>query len=189
MAVDSNQIVNQAIQYIGDNQPPVTGVAPNFDSSPAGVAAARFYTAVVQTVGRQFGWDFARNTFTLVPSGNVAPDPWSNEYIYPPAAVQVWELKPAVSVDPNNPLPTNYSIANTLVGGIQTKVIQTNFANAVAVMNNNPSESVWDPGFREAVVRLLASVMSMAIAGKPDVAQAYLESGGSFEQIAESRTD
>lgn len=183
----ARDVVNQALQYIGDNMPPVTGNPPNFDSSPAGVAAAQFYTAVVQTVGRQFGWDFARNTFTLVPSGNAAPDPWTNEYIYPPAAVQIWELKPAVLADANNPLPTNYNIANTLVGSVQTKVIQTNFANAVAVVNNNPSDTTWDPGFREAVVRLLSSVLSMAIAGKPDVAASYLETGGSFESIAETR--
>ncbi len=186
--IDSAAIVNQAIQYMGGNQPPVTGNAPNFDDSPAGVAAKQFYSAVVQTAGRQFGWDFARNTFTLVPSGNVAPDPWTYEYLYPPAAIEVWELKPAVT-DPNNPLPTNWTVANTLVAAVQTKVIQAGFANAVAVMNNNPSESVWDPGFREAVVRLLASVMAAAIAGKPDLAQSYLESASSFETSAESRSD
>lgn len=183
----ATDIVNQAIQYIGDNQPLVTGNAPNFDSSPAGVAAAQFYTAVVQTVGRQFGWEFSRNTFTLVPTGNTPPDPWTFEYIYPPAAVEVWQLKSPTSADQNNPLPVTWQIANTLVAAVQKKVIQTNLSNAVAVINNNPSEDVWDPGFREAVVRLLASVMAAAIAGKPDLAQSYLESGGSFETIAEHR--
>lgn len=187
MAVSSTQIVNQALQYIGDNTPPVTGVAPTFDSSTAGVAAAAFYTAVVQTVGRQFGWDFARNTFTLTLSGNPATDPFLYEYLYPAAAIEIWQLKAAALTDPNNPLPINWQVANTLVGGVQTKVIQTNLQNALAVMNNNPSESVWDPGFREAVVRLLANVMAMAIAGKPDAAQAYLDSAGQFEQIAEVR--
>lgn len=183
----ATDIVNQAIQYIGDNQPLVTGSAPNFDSSPAGVAAAQFYTAVVQTVGRQFGWEFSRNTFTLIPTGNTPPDPWTFEYIYPPAAIEIWQLKPAASVDPNNPLPVTWQIANTLVATVQTKVIQTNLSSAMAVINNNPSENTWDPGFREAVVRLLSSVMAAAIAGKPDLAQFYLENGGSFEAVAETR--
>jgi hypothetical protein len=183
----STDIVNQAIQYIGDNQPPVTGVAPSFDSSPAGVAASKFYTAVVQTVGREFGWDFARNTFTLSLSGNPATDPFAFEYIYPPAAVQIWQLKSATLTDQNNPLPINWQVANTLVNNVQTKVIQTNLQNAVVVMNNNPSENVWDSGFREAVVRLLSSVMAMALAGKPDAAQSYLDSAGQFEQVAEAR--
>jgi hypothetical protein len=187
MAVTSNDIINEAIQYIGDNQPPVTGQAPTFDSSPAGVAGSKFYTAVVQTIGRQFGWDFARNTFTLVQSGNPATDPFAFEYLYPPAAVQIWQLKAPALTDQNNPLPINWQVANTLVNNVQTKVIQTNLQNAVAVMNNNPSESVWDAGFREAVVRLLASVMSMALAGKPDAAQSYLDSASQFTQSAEAR--
>ena len=173
---------------MGDNQPPVTGNAPNFDSSPAGVAAAAFYTPVVRTVGREFGWDFARNTMTLVLSGNAAPDPWSYEYAYPAAAIQIWQLKPAV-VDPNNPLPINFNVANAVVGGTQTRVIQTNLQNAVAVVNNMPSENAWDDGFREAVVRLLASVLSAAIAGKPDLAEFYLTNGSSFESIAEGRVN
>ena len=32
-------LVNRAIQQIGANQPPVTGTLPNFDNTPAGVAA------------------------------------------------------------------------------------------------------------------------------------------------------
>jgi hypothetical protein len=187
MAVDSNAIANQAIQYLGDNQPPITGQAPLFDSSPAGVACAKFYTAVVQTIGREFGWDFSRNTFPLVLSGNPATDPFLYEYFYPSNAIQIWQLKAAALTDQNNPLPINWQVANTLVNNVQTKVIQTNLQNAVAVMNNMPSESVWDSGFREAVVRFLASVMSIALAGKPDAAQAYLDSAGQFEQVAEAR--
>jgi hypothetical protein len=187
MTVTSNDILNEAIQYIGDNQPPVTGQAPTFDSSPAGVAGSKFYTAVVQTVARQFAWDFSRNTFPLVLSGNPATDPFLYEYLYPSNAIQIWQLKAPSLSDPNNPLPVNWQVANTLVNNVQTKVIQTNLQNAVAVMNNNPSESVWDAGFREAVVRLLSSVMAMALAGKPDAAQAYLDSAGQFEQVAEAR--
>lgn len=38
MPVTSQDIANQAIQLIGDNQPRVTGQAPTFDQSDAGVA-------------------------------------------------------------------------------------------------------------------------------------------------------
>ena len=76
------------------NQPPVTGAAPNFDSSTAGKAAALVYTPCVRTVMRQFGWDFARNTITLEQSGNAAPYPWTFEYLYPSngsnIGVEVW---------------------------------------------------------------------------------------------------
>lgn len=183
----STNIVNQAIQMIGDNQPPVTGVAPNFDNSPAGKAAAALYSPCVQTVSRQWGWDLARNTFALVLTGNVAPVPWIYEYNYPPNGIQVWQLMPNVIADPNNPLPTSWVVANALINAVQNKVIQTNLQNALAVYNNNPNENTWDSLFREAVVRLLASEMAMALAGRPDTAQALLDSGAAFETIGEGR--
>lgn len=183
----STDIVNQAIQLIGANQPLVTGVYPTFDQSTAGKAAAQLYGPAVATVGRQWEWDLARNTIALIASGNAAPFPWSYEYLYPTNGIEVWQLTPPAIVDPNNPLPTTWVVANAVVGGTQTKVIQTNMVAALAIYNNNPNESTWDPLFREAVVRLLASEFAMALAGKPDSAQALLESGSAFETIAEGR--
>lgn len=186
----STDIVNQAIQLIGDNQPLVTGVAPNFDTSPAGVAAASLYMPCVQTVGRQFGWDFSRNTFALQPSGNAAPYPWAREYLYPGNGVQVWQLIPtAPAPDLNNPLPVNWVVANAIVGANQAKVIQCDLINPLAVYNNTPTESTWDPLFREAVVRLLSSELAMALEGKPDTAAAMLESGARFEAAGEQRVN
>lgn len=187
MPVTSKDIANQAIIMMGGNQPLVTGLAPTFDNSTAGKALQLLYVPCVQTVGRQFGWDMARRLIALVPTGNPANVLWQYEYVYPANGVQVWQLVPAVITDPNNPLPTTFSVGNTLVGGVQTKVIWSNLQNALVNYNNNPTENVWDPGFREAVVRLLASELALAIAGKPDVSQGYLQSGGAFEKIAEER--
>lgn len=185
--VTSTDIVNQALQLMGGNGPPVTGVAPGFDNTPSGIAAAALYTPCVQTVARQFGWDFARQTVALTLSGNVAPFPWSFEYGYPANAVQVWQLMPATLVDVNNPLPTTWVVANAVVGTAQTRVIHTNVPAAQAVYNNSPNENTWDSLFREAVVRLLASEFAMALAGKPETAQGLLESGGAFESAGEGR--
>lgn len=187
MTVTSNDIVNQAIQFIGDDQPPVQGQSPTFDSSKAGTALQKLYAPCVATVARQFGWDFARNSVALTVSGNVAPFPWAQEYLYPGNGVEIWQLMPAALTDANNPLPINWSVGNAQVGGNQTKVIWSNLAAARAFYNNNPSENLWDSGFREAVVRLLASELAMALAGKPDTMQNLLESAGQFETIGEHR--
>lgn len=189
MAVTSNTIANQAISIIGDNVPAVTGLAPNFDSSAAGQALADLYAGVVATIGRQFNWDLARNTIALALSGNVPLLGYAFEYIYPANGIEVWQLAPNVLADPNNPLPINWSVANNVVAGVQTKVIQTNLANAQAIYNNNPNESTWDPLFRESVVRLLASELAMALFGRPDTAQDLLQSGAAFEQLGEGRAD
>lgn len=187
MALTSNDVANQAIQLIGDNNvPAVSGQAPIFDTSPAGIALKNLYASVVQTVARQSGWDFARHTVVLAATGNAPPFPWTFEYGYP-AGVEVWQLMPSVLADPNNPLPVNWVVANAVVGSAQVRVIHTNLASAQAVFNNAPTEAAWDSLFRESVARLLASELAMALASKPDSAQSYLQSGGAFESIGEER--
>lgn len=190
----SQDIVNEAVMLMGGNQPLVVGTYPAFDNSTTGKAAQQLYALTVRAVGRQFGWDSHRNQVTLVLSGNPAPLGFTFEYVYPVlaglTAVEVYQLAPTFPLnDPNNPIPVNWTVGNTVVAGVQSKVIWSNQAGAVAVINNNPSESLWDPLFQQAVVRLLASAMAMAVAGKPDVAQGMLESGSAFETLGETRRD
>lgn len=187
MPVTSTDIANEALAQMGGNQPPVTGTAPNFDNSTAGKALKYLYTPCVRFVGRQFGWDFARSLVALTLSGNVAPFPWTYEYLYPTNGVQVWQLFPATMTDTNNPAPANWVVGNTIVASVQTKVIWSNLQSAQAAFNNAPNENTWDDGFRQAVVRLLASELSLALAGKPDASQVLLSSGGAIEKIAEGR--
>lgn len=187
MTIDSNMIANQAIQLIGDNQAPVTGVAPTFDDSTAGVALQSLYTPCVETVARQWGWDFARNTVTLTLSPNAAPYPWTYEYLYPTNGVEVWTLMPSSQSDPNNPVPLNWVPANAVVSGTQQRVIHTNVQGAKAVFNNAPGPEAWDALFREAVVRHLASELAIAIGGKPDTAKVMGQSAMGFVNIGKTR--
>jgi len=189
LPLTSTIVANQALQLSGNNQPLVTGSSPNFDSSPSGVILSYLYPWVVRTVGRQFNWDFSRTTAALVVTGNTPPFPWANEYTYPANAVQIWQLLPPAIFDVNDPLPINWVVANNLVTSIQTKVIQTNLAAASAVYDNLPQESVWDPGFQEAVVRLLASELAMGKDGRPDLAEQYYESSAQISGFMQGRRD
>jgi hypothetical protein len=188
-ALTSQIVANNALQLVGDNQPLVSAGAPNFDQSPAGVALQQLYAPTVATVMRQFGWDLARNTQPLALTGNPAPFPWAFEYTYPANCLEVLQVAPPSIADPNDPLPVNWSVGNDVVGGDQVKVIFSNLAGALVVYNNGPAENTWDPLFTEAVVRLLASKLAMAIAGRSDTAQTLLQSGSAMEQIAETRGD
>jgi hypothetical protein len=185
--VTATDIVNQAIQLMGDNQQLVTGNYPSFDNSPAGVAASQLYGPCVQTVMKNFTWDFGRNNAALVVTVNVAPFPWSQEYLYPSDGLTILQVRSNTLSDPNNPAPVEWTIGNVLVSSIPKKVIWTNLASAWAVYTNFPPPDVWDVGFREAVVRLLASELAMAIPGKPDVSEKTLESAGAFETAGEAR--
>ncbi len=120
-------------------------------------------------------------------SGNPAPVPWAFEYLYPPFGIQIRQLMPAVIADANDPLPVNWDVANNVVGGTTKKVIHTNLANAEVVFSNQPDESTWDPGFREAVVRLLSSELAIALSGRPDTAQVMIKTGEQFEQLFTQR--
>lgn len=179
-------IVNEALQMMGGNQKLVTGAAPDFDSSASGVAAKYLYNPCVAFVARQFEWDFARFTGPLDASPNTPPDGWAFEYLYPEDAVQVWQVKPEAT-DPNDPLPTTWVRGNALVGGVQSAVIWTDVQGAVAVYNNNPLPTVWDAGFHQSVVRLLASEFAIALAGRPGTSQALLSSAGMMNEIAKAR--
>jgi hypothetical protein len=189
MALTSADIVNRAILLTGNRQDPVTGSAPTFDDSAAGVAARYLYPEALNTVARQFEWDFSRRSIALTPSGNAAPFPceFTNEYLYPTNGIEVWQLRPATLSDRNNPAPVNFLIGNTLVTAVQTKVIWANFASAVAIYNNNPGPDLWDANFVDAVVRFLASGFAMALAGRPETSANLLQSAGAMMDSAKMR--
>ena len=94
---------------------------------------------------------------------------------------------PSTIPDQFNPLPDNWVVCNNLVSSVPTKVIQTNVANALAVFTKQPLESTWDALFREAVVRLLASEMAMAINGRPDTARDAYSTSAQMGQIGQSK--
>ena len=176
-------IVNEALQLMGDNETtPVTGVAPTFDSSRAGIAARQLYLPTVTAVARAGDWDFERAYTALATSGNVPPDPWLYEYVYPATAVRVWQVLPATITDQNDPLPTSYVVGNTVVAGVTTKVIWTDIAVARAVIANVPGENLWDALFHQAVVRALAASLAIALAARNDTARDRFSESVQFMQ-------
>lgn len=187
MPVTSTDIANQAINLMGDNVPPVTGVAPSFDNSAAGKALRYLYAPCVATVQQQFEWDASRKEISLSLTGGVAALGFLYEYGYPANGIQVWQIRDPALADEFNPSPLNFVVGNGVVSGAQTKVIWTDVQNATAIYNNNPTEDTWSAGFREAVVRLLASELAVALAGRPDTAQGALESASGAVAGAKGR--
>jgi hypothetical protein len=182
-------IVNRAIVLMGgfDSNTPLTGTPEtNFNGTPLGIAAAVIYGDVVQTVGKQFGWDFSRNVVTLVGTGNPPPFNFAFEYLYPTSGIQVRQIMLPMN-DPFNPIPVTWTIGNTTIAGIVTKVIWTSAAAALAVITGQPQESLWDPLFVEAVVRGIASALGMGAAGRPETAQLELERSGAILAVGKTK--
>ena len=65
MAITSQDVANQALYLMGGNQQLVSAGAPGFDDSTAGLALQELYEPCVDSVAKEFGWDFARNTVAL----------------------------------------------------------------------------------------------------------------------------
>lgn len=189
MAVTSNDIGNAALQRMGDNQSPVTGQNPTWDSSAAGVALQKLYTFCVQAVQRRYSWDASRRLIALVPSGNPGPYPFgfTGEFIYPANGIELWQVQPLVPIDLNDPLPANHQVGNTLIVGVQTKVVWTSEPTPYVVYNNNPSENTWDPGFREAVITMLAAELADAIAGRPETATGLMQMSNQAAGLNQTR--
>lgn len=181
-------VVNEALYMVSQRIPLVTGVSPTFDDSAAGKAAQQLYVPTVEAVGRMFEWDMARRTVSLVASGNVIifPAGWT-EYLYPTNGIEVWQIVPGTIADPNDPLPTTWLVENAVVGATLRKVILTDVVAPIAVYNNSPGPEVWDPGFRETVVRMLASKFADSLTGRPETAAFMLQSSGAFGQGAMRR--
>lgn len=186
MATTDSDIVNRAIALAGIVSPPVTGTSPTFDSSKAGVAASYLYPAVVQTVARQYGYDFSRNVAALTTTGNSPPLGWTYEYNYPTNGIEVRQVIPASVADANNPTPVRWTVGNATVSASLKRVIWSNTVTASAYFTNQPTPDQWDAGFTEAVVRLLGSEMAQALAGKPETSKMLFDTEQVFQQAAQT---
>lgn len=79
----------------------------------------------------------------------------------------------------------------TLTGGVTTlqKVIWTDQEDAEAVITNQPPENTWDAAFTQAVVKMLASILNMALASKPESSKMEFDQAMLMQKAGELRTD
>jgi hypothetical protein len=174
-------IVNRALSE-NAGQATVTGTPPTFDGSAAGLAAGVLYTPTVLTVLRQQDWEFSRRTAVLVLTGNPATAAGQYEYAYPADCVKVRQLLPQ-TWDINDPPPVRWSVSFDEVSATPSRVIWSNLQSAnIVYTSSTVTENQWDSVFAESVVRLLGSVLAMAIAGRPEAAREMLQQYGQFGQ-------
>lgn len=182
------EVVNTALELIAA-QSRITSLT---DGSAPANAAQVIYQPVVQLMMREMDPAFARFTATLTLSGAVTPvPPWAFEYFYPADCVRLRQIRPvAGSYDINNPQPIRANVAFDIIANVNTKVILTNQANALAVYTSStPPESLWDGVFAEAVSRRLANPLAMALSGRPDFAKEILEESSRVAATAEAVED
>jgi hypothetical protein len=181
-------IVNQALEYSG-NQAAVTYTSGVWGGqASAALAASTLYVPTWQMVARQLDPDFARrtNALTLVSSGSLPPG-WTQEYSYPNDCLRLRCLAPpAGSYDVFDPQLILGNVALDIIASAPVKVIFSNQTQALAVYTSSDlTENDWDAMFTMAVVRQLANPFAMAIEGRPDYARELLAQALQYEQMSE----
>jgi hypothetical protein len=177
-------VVNEALGEISA-QYTVTGTLPDFDGSPAGVAAGLYYQPVIDLVLREQDWEFSRLTAPLSPSGIAVVAPFTSSWAYPSDCVRVRQLAPA-AWNVNDPQPVRWSVQDNsdtrvIFSTLPQTVPPTAYPNIV-YSSNNVTVAQWDAIFKEAFVRMLASVTALALGGRPDLAREKLKEGGELIQ-------
>ena len=174
----SASVVNRAAAQIGA-QATVQGLIPNLTGGGnVSTYANILYQGVVLMILREQDWEFSRTSAALAPSGNAPLPPWQYEYLYPSDCVKVRQVTPQIW-SANDPVPVEWTVAEHAILTAPTKVILCNVPGETLVYTtSNMTEAQWDSIFAEAVVRLLASELAMAIAGRPDLSKQKLGESG-----------
>lgn len=191
--VSSVDICNRALAQIAEipSAQPISSLSPPAgDSLAAANACSILYNPIYLAVLRQYEWDFARLTASLVAWGPefVAPAMWPYAYFYPSDCIQLRQVLPTTLADPYDPQPVRHAVAETGSATGSTKLILTTVSPAYAVYTADIADpTMWDWAFAEAMVRALASALALTLAGRPDFSREKLTEAAQFESIAESR--
>jgi hypothetical protein len=185
-------IVNYALEMIA-SQAQITALN---DGTVEGDAAGVIYQPTLQLLMREMDPDFARTTAALTAAATTSPlPPFAYEYVYPADCLRARQVAPPPAgttgalADPFDPLPIPSEVAYDPNGGgasMPAKVILTNQQNAwLSYTTSNANEADMDAAFIEAFARRLGSPLAMAIAGRPDFANAILEQSERYAGLAE----
>ena len=181
-------IVNQALAHIAA-QASVVGAVPMLTGGGSASEYANvLYPQCVDMLLREQDYEFARVVgapLTLAPGA--ATGGWSYAYIYPSDCLRLRQVTPAVP-DANDPWPIGWNVANVVIGGTPTRVILCNITPALAnYTTSSVTEAEWDSLFTEAMIRLLASELAIALGGRPDLGRAKLAEAGQIMSSAVGR--
>ncbi len=183
----STQIANRALEQIGA-QATVAGLVPNLTGGGAASAAINtLYPGVVAMLLREQEWEFARTTAPLVATGNTPLAGWSYEYGYPADCVRVLQVVPSAP-SANDPQPVAWSVQDHPIAGTPATVILADTAAAgLTYITNLVTEAQWDSLFQEAMVRALAAVLSVALAGRPDFSREKMAEAGQIMGVGSGK--
>jgi hypothetical protein len=140
-------VVNQALAKMGYK----LRVGSLFDGSLAAKKALDIYAQTRDQLLRQGDFDFSKQIVAAALTGQVAPLPWSNEYVYPANCLKVRDIfGVAYASSPNNPLPVLWTIGDN--PNTVKKVIWTNINPATLVYTAQITDpTLWETSFTEAL--------------------------------------
>ncbi len=191
------EICNQALLAIGTRSSIISFDEPSAEAR----ACARLYSDTRTSLLRQAPWGFARKDIRLTiqsaasgtpenPNGptlwnaTLPPRPWQYAYVYPADCVFVRKIYQSaeatqVRLFPNQdaaftPDATRFNFTIGQVSGV--KVILTDARQALLTYTFSATEvDQFDPLFSEALVKMLAAELSVALTGSMQMKNLYMQ--------------
>ena len=173
------EITNQALAEIGSR----SQITSMTDGSQEALYANLIYNPLRDFLLREGDYDWSLQSVAIGPSGT-AQLPWNYQYGYPGVALRIRQLVPLV-YDPLDPRPVSWNVVASSPTG--PRVIVSKEAMSQVIYTASVIEDDWDPIFREAFVRLLGSVLALAIESNLPFSQSRLVEAIDFAGIANLR--
>lgn len=162
-----------------------TGTRSTITSLSDGSTEANYCTLLYNPLRdfllREGDYDFSLKR--VVPTAAaVSAIPWTAAYVYPTDALRIRACLPTnyVALDPR-PIEWNiYNVSNV-------RYIVSKQAIGVLLYTFAPVEDMFDPIFRESLVRLLSSALSFALTNRIEASDKSLKEALTFAGIADLR--
>jgi hypothetical protein len=178
---DQLELVNQALAVAGTR----TQLTAVDTSTSEGSYAGLFYNPIRDFMLREGDYDWALAYVVPTISG-VVPNPWTYQYSYPPTALRIRQVIPAV-YDPLDPQPIAWNVITTGPGAGASHFIITKEQLQGVVFTYAPHENFWDAIFREAFVRYLASCLIFALENRIEATREQMNAALEFAGLANMR--
>lgn len=152
------------------------------DSTQEGRYIGLLYGPMRDFMLREGDYDWALQGAVPTLSGSGIGPIWPLSYSYPNVALRIRSLVPTV-YDPLDPMPMEWNVAT--VGAV--RYILTKEAAQTVIFTYAPPEDSWDPLFREAFVRFLASGLVFALENRLEASDKLIGAAMDFAGIANLR--
>jgi hypothetical protein len=151
-------------------------IAEPYEGSPAARVALEIHAQTRDELIQSGDWAFALREVALIPSGQVPPSPWLEEFQYPSDCVRIRYIRPGDltgGTRSNNPGPVLFRPWND--PRIPAQAILCDISPATLIYSGQVTDpSQWDSGFTQAYVSAMAQKLAFGLNEQAEIIKARI---------------